>query len=105
MKLNKIIYGWALAGAFVLGSCDELLDVNTDPNNPSTSTPQLTLPAAEVQLTTQLESQFNILGSVLAHYWTQGPTASQYSAIEQYNLTTTAYRDAWSALYAGNAGA
>lgn len=85
-------------------SCEDALDINTDPNNPGNSTPQLTLPAAQVGLATTLESQYNILGSILAHYWTQGPTASQYSGIEQYNLTTTNFVGAWQAMYSGSGG-
>ncbi len=85
-------------------SCEDALDINTDPNNPSTSTPQLTLPAAQVGLATTLESNYNILGSILAHYWTQGPTASQYSGIEQYNITTTTFVGAWQAMYSGSGG-
>ncbi|MBL7858570.1 MAG: SusD/RagB family nutrient-binding outer membrane lipoprotein [Cyclobacteriaceae bacterium] len=105
MKLNKIVFGYSLLVMALLSSCEDFLDINTDPNNPASSTPQLTLPAAQVQLAVQLEAQYNILGSVLAHYWTQGPTASQYSGIEQYNITTTNYTGTWAAMYAGNPGA
>lgn len=94
----------AMVAGMVMSSCEDALDINTDPNNPANSTPQLTLPAAQVGLATTLESQYNILGSILAHYWTQGPTASQYSGIEQYNLTTTTYVGAWQAMYSGSGG-
>src|SRR5687768_3601394 len=104
MKINRIIFGLTVAAGLVVSACDDALDINTDPNNPATSTPQLTLPAAQVGLAVVLESQYNILGSILAHYWTQGPTASQYSGIEQYNLTTTAYVGAWQAMYSGSGG-
>lgn len=106
MKIKKIIFGLTFSAGLVMSACDEALDINTDPNNPATSTPQLTLPAAQVGLATVLESQYNILGSILAQYWTQGPTASQYSGIEQYNLTssTQAYQTAWQAMYSGSGG-
>jgi hypothetical protein len=104
MKINKIVFGMAMMAGVVMTSCEDALDINTDPNNPATSTPQLTLPAAQVGLATTLESQYNILGSILANYWTQGPTASQYSGIEQYNITTTNFVGAWQAMYSGSGG-
>ncbi len=104
MKLNKLVFGLTMVAGIVFTSCEDALDVNTDPNNPATSTPQLTLPAAQVGLATTLESQYNILGSILANYWTQGPTASQYSGIEQYSITTTSYVGAWQAMYSGSGG-
>lgn len=105
MKINKIIFGFTVITGFFLSACEDALDINTDPNNPANSTPELTLPSAQVGLAVTLESQYNILGSVLAHYWTQGPTASQYSGIEQYNITTTGYVGAWQAMYSGSGGA
>lgn len=96
--LYKYIFTFWLLTSF---ACSDLLDVNTDPNNASDSTPQLTLPPAQVSLATILESTYNIHGSILANYWTQGPTASQYSGIEQYNITTNTYGGAWAALYSG----
>lgn len=101
MKRNKL-YKYLLAfGLLTTVACSDLLDVNTDPNNASDSTPQLTLPPAQVSLATILESTYNIHGNILANYWTQGPTASQYSGIEQYNITTNTYGGAWATLYAG----
>jgi len=101
MKRNRILK-YMLATSFAMTfACSDVLDINTDPNNPAASTPQLTLPPAQVSLATTIEANYNILGSILAHYWTQGPTASQYSGIEQYNITTTNYGGAWATLYAG----
>lgn len=94
---HLIIAGLAVT-SFSCG--DSILDINKDPNNPSTSTPQLTLPAGQVALATTLEVDYNLLGAHLAHYWTQGPTASQFSFLEQYNITTNSYNGAWSRMYA-----
>jgi hypothetical protein len=100
--MKRKFFKYLLATSLVMTfACSDVLDVNVDPNNPAVSTPQLTLPAAQVSLVTQLEANYNILGSILANYWTQGPTASQYSGIEQYNITTTAFGGAWVALYSG----
>ncbi len=81
-------------------SCKDQLDINTSPNNPSQSTPQLTLPAGQVALALNLEADYNLLGSFWVQYWTQGPTASQYSFLETYNITTSNYTRTWSSMYA-----
>jgi hypothetical protein len=100
MKRNKLYtVVLTLLALFFTTSCDELLDVNTDPNNPATSTPQLTLPVAQVSLATVLESDYNILGSMLAHYWTTGPTAAQYSFIDKYDIRTTDFDNTWIFMY------
>jgi hypothetical protein len=101
MKFSKKIFSIAcvLGSLMISTSCDELLDVNTDPNNPPSSTAQLTLPAAQVALATVLESDYNILGSMLAHYWTTGPTAAQYDFIDKYNIRTTDYDNTWIFVY------
>lgn len=100
MKRDKILRYILATSLVMMFACSDVLDINTDPNNPAASTPQLTLPPAQVSLATVIESNYNILGSILANYWTQGPTASQYSGIEQYNITTTNYGGAWATLYA-----
>jgi hypothetical protein len=99
--IRKKIYPvlFTLLGLFFTTSCDDMLDVNTDPNNPATSTPQLTLPVAQVSLATTLETDYNILGSMLAHYWTTGPTAAQYDFIDKYNIRTTDFDGAWIFIY------
>src|SRR5690242_13678015 len=100
MKQN-ITFKYFIATCLLMTfACSDVLDVNVDPNNAAGSTPQLTLPPAQVSLATILESNYNIHGSILANYWTQGPTASQYSGIEQYNITTVNYNGAWATLYA-----
>jgi hypothetical protein len=99
MKMKKIFFLILLFTGLTITSCDDTLDVNTDPNNPATSTPQLTLPVAEVSIATVLESDYNILGSMLAHYWTTGPTAAQYDFIDKYNIRTTDYDNSWIFVY------
>lgn len=99
MKLQRIIFGLTIGLGVFATSCDEILDVNTDPNNPAESTPQLTLPVGQVGLATTIESSYNILGSMLAHYWTTGPTAPQYDFIDKYNIRTTDFDTQWIFIY------
>lgn len=90
-----------LVGCMVtlFASCDNLLDINTDPNNLADSEESLTLPVGQIGVVTRLEVDFNILGSMLAQYWTTGPTASQYDFIDQYDITTNDFGAAWRFIY------
>ena len=100
MKLRKYIgLTWIMTMAAMLPACDDALDINDDPNNPSNSNPQLVLPVAEVSIAATLEGEYNILGSMLAQYWTGGPTAPQYNNIDKYNITTNDYSAVWSFWY------
>ncbi|UPL48004.1 SusD/RagB family nutrient-binding outer membrane lipoprotein [Hymenobacter sublimis] len=45
MKKYLLLLGLALGGGLGLTSCESFLDVNTDPNNPITSTPNFLLPS------------------------------------------------------------
>ena len=52
-SIYKSIIAWVMMFGFF--SCgDDILDINKDPNNPGTSTPQLTLPAGQVALAVTL---------------------------------------------------
>lgn len=84
----------------LFNACDDVLDINTDPNNPATSTTRFTLPAGQVGMASRLGFDYNLLGSVLAQHWTQGPTASQYSFLETYTINSNSYTGAWTTMYA-----
>lgn len=99
MKFQRLIFSLIVVSGVCFSGCDDLLDVNTDPNNPSESTPQLTLPVAQVGLAATIESSYNILGSLLAQYWTTGPTAAQYDFIDKYNISTTDFDTQWIFIY------
>ena len=89
-----------LSLGILFNACDDTLDINTDPNNPATSTTRFTLPAGQVGMASRLGFDYNLLGSVLAQHWTQGPTASQYSFLETYTINNNSYTGAWSTMYA-----
>lgn len=89
-----------LSLGILFNACDDVLDINTDPNNPATSTTRFTLPAGQVGMASRLGFDYNLLGSVLVQHWTQGPTASQYSFLETYTINNNSYTGAWSTMYA-----
>jgi len=91
-----------LASVVLVASCKKsYLDVNTDPNNPTTAGVELVLPTALGYSAYNLGNPYQILGGLWGQYWTQGPTASQYKALDQYSITSTNYDRQWINVYAG----
>lgn len=99
MKSINKIFLVLLAG--LLFSCENQLDVNTDPNSPTDITPGLALSAAQASLITVTGGDFSNLGGFYAQYHTQAPSASQYEVIDQYNLNTAYANRTWTELYSG----
>ena len=99
MKSINKIFLVLLVG--LLFSCENQLDINTDPNSPPNITPGLALSAAQASLITVTGGDFSNLGGFYAQYHTQAPSASQYESIDQYNLNTAYANRPWTELYAG----
>ena len=98
----KNIYKIVLFAAIsLMVSCDEELDINTNPNTPENINSRLALASAETSLVTVLGGDFMNLGGFFAQYHTQAPGASQYESIDQYNINTGYADRPWTELYAG----
>ncbi len=97
----KKIFSLIFISCFVLTSCDDELDINTDPNTPAEITSGLALTSAEGSVATVIGGDFFNLGGMLAQYYTQSPGAGQYENIDQYNLNTDYANRPWTELYAG----
>ena len=65
-------------------SCQKSLDINTDPNNANTATPQLVMPTAQFQMGTVVGGTWGFIGSMWAQYWTGGYGVGT-SQLEYYN--------------------
>ncbi len=90
-KLSKIIA--ALLLIFLIGGCDLFeLDINDDPNNPTSATPDLLLANIELQTAENLAAgvNSNMHGFV-------GLTASA----DRYQLSAGSYNGLWNNLYSG----
>jgi len=98
-NINKILMLF-MVGIFA-ASCDENLDINTDPNFPGEINAGLALTSAEGTLASVVGGEFMNLGGFYAQYHTQSPSASQYETIDSYNLNTTYANTPWTLLYAG----
>lgn len=97
-KIFKILLVFT---AVTVISCDEDLDINTDPNYPNEINAGLALSAAQASIVSVVGNDFMNVGGFYAGYHTQAPTASQYESIDQYNLSTSYADNLWAELYAG----
>lgn len=97
-SINKYILTLFVV-AFSLVSCDDVLDINEDPNNPAESTAQLTLPAAMLYSGQTVGLDFALVSGFIVQYWTQSPEAGQYEAYDRYNYngsqTATGWQNTW----------
>lgn len=85
----------------LLVGCEDWLDVNTDPNNPTEVPAELVLPAAEVSVATRVGgTMFNYAG-FFAQYWTQAPEANQYNKIDNYDINSPFLNTDYIELFAG----
>src|ERR1044071_8051037 len=94
----------AIAGICLLTvtSCKKnFLDVNVDPNNPTTASVDLVLPTALMYSAYDLGNPYQILGGFWAQYWTQGPTGSQFATYDQYSINSSDFDWQWINVYAG----
>ncbi len=97
--IGKKLTVLVLAGILTLTGCKKFLDVNENPNNPSTATPVLLLPTVEAAIGQLVGNNYQIYGNIWAQYWTQSTSSSQYRSLEQYNVTNTAFDRPWLITY------
>lgn len=88
-----------LALAFSISSCQKVLDINTDPNNPSTSTPQLVMPAGQAMMASTVGNTWAFIGSMWGQYWTGGFGVGT-SNLEYYNMVSSDVEGGWTRAYA-----
>ncbi len=77
----------------LLASCEGYLDVNTDPNNPTTVTPNLVLPVGQYYTAQYQQDDRGIshLGNMMMVNWSQSDGFSWYSDEFKYNVTSSFY--------------
>ena len=78
----------------LLTSCEDFLDVNVDPNNPTVVTPELVLPVAQkytanlIQGTDGGGRRINTLGNMLMYNWSQSDGFAWYPDEFKYNVNS-----------------
>ena len=89
----------------LLASCDDYLDVNTDPNNPTAVTPNLVLPVAQkytanlIQASDAGARRLNTLGNMMMYNWSQSDGFAWYPDEFKYNVTSSFYSGIFTSSY------
>ena len=81
-----------------LVSCDNLSDINIDPNNPSDARPQEVLTSAQGYITFIMDAQYNDNAFLWGQYWTWGPGVS-LGDVARYIQLPTEGNQAWARSY------
>jgi len=99
---NILISIKILVVLLLLASCsDSYLDVNEDPNNPVTVSPDLILPVAlnYSAITEERDRGQNHLGNMLMYNWSQSDGFSWYNDEFQYKVTPSFYQQIFDYTY------
>jgi hypothetical protein len=106
--LRKLIYILPVTGLVMLASCKKTLDINTDPNNPTTLAVSNLLPAAQKSLGDALaigNGNYGGLSQILSVYTHQMSTreeADQYGATGQEFYIGTTWQTFYQSFYDAN---
>lgn len=96
-KFNKVaLYLGAMALAFT--SCEKSLNINENPNTPTSATPELVLPTTIVATGNSVPAQSSY-GSQIIGYYANGGGVSGWGSIISYNFTTSSFTGLWSTAY------
>jgi hypothetical protein len=98
---NIFISLFSLLLVLSLVSCNDFLDINEDPNNPSNVPAALVLPSAEMDIAVSLNAEYAVVGGIWSQHWTQSHVASQYRDEDRYALTLLDYQIPWREVYSG----
>ena len=81
------------------GCGKDFLDINTNPNSPTSATPNLILSAGLNRTATQLSTSLNILGSLWVGQIASPTDYLWYVSEKQYNITSSFYTGIWDTGY------
>lgn len=89
--------------AFFFVSCDNALDINKDPNYPSSASSGLLFSSGTTWSASILGSDVQLTTALWAQHYSQNNTSQQYFTIDSYNLAynSTYFTRYWSSIYAG----
>ncbi|MFV0378523.1 MAG: SusD/RagB family nutrient-binding outer membrane lipoprotein [Mangrovibacterium sp.] len=101
MKRFLIKYTTLILAVITLASCQDFLDVNDDPNNPTTVTPNLILPAGQNYSAKVLKNQnrINSLANLMMYNWSQADGYAWYPDEFKYLVTSSFYDDIFEDTY------
>ncbi len=100
---NIIKYTTMLLVILLIASCEEFLDVNDDPNNPVTVTPDLVLPTAQVYSANIVQGNtqrgISHLGNMMMYNWSQSDGYAWFPDEFKYNVTSSFYQQIFNYTY------
>jgi hypothetical protein len=89
--INKFKIFFLLSLSIIIVGCDDFLDVNESPNNPTISNPSLTLPVAQAYYASLNGTNMNYLGNYMVYNYSVPSNWSAQQNLLRYNITTTFY--------------
>ncbi|MEG0462310.1 SusD/RagB family nutrient-binding outer membrane lipoprotein [Bacteroides sp.] len=99
--MKKYLYIVALlVGTFSLSSCENFLDINDNPNFPTSVKIEALLPSACVSTIDQLGWNGCTIGTMWLQHTTQGNTTNQYNTLVNYSLSVSSFNALFSNAYA-----
>ena len=98
---NFLKYTTMLLAVLLMASCEDFLDVNEDPNNPTSVTPELVLPVAQVYSANVMYANryINNLGNMMMYNWSQSDGFSWYYDEFNYAVNATFYQQIFNYSY------
>jgi hypothetical protein len=98
--MKKYILAITVLFALGAGGCKkDFLSLEENPNNPSSTTPELTLSGAEVNTAFNQATGYPQY-AVWSGYWTTSGNFVPSAAIQQFQFTNTNFTGVWNAIYA-----
>lgn len=97
--INKTLLA-IITSVFVVSCTGDFLDVNDNPNNPSVSTPELTLPPAQQEFARLNGTDMTYLGQYIMYNWATPSDWSADQQLMQYSITTNFYNEIFTNSYA-----
>lgn len=88
-RINTVSYLVLALGILFAGCSDSFYDVNENPNDPSISTPGLTLPAAQEYFASLNATTMTYMGNMFVYNWSKPSNWSANQDYFRYNITTT----------------
>lgn len=93
MQLKHTTYTWLVTGiALLSGACNKFVDINTDPNNPTTAQLSLLLPSTEVSMAANMYELNSGTSTFMQHTVFSGD-------LSRYQQQGTSFDDPWDGFY------
>ena len=93
MKLKYSKYTLLVTGmAFIAGACNKFVDINTDPNNPTTAQLSLLLPSTEVSMAANMYKLNSGTSTFMQHMVSSGD-------LSRYQQQGTSFDESWDGFY------